>query len=282
MRICHLTVSSICVVGALLVDGCAASREAGARIFQVMTRVRPSPIERRALPGGIESVCSRGSITWIVPVSDGGVVLVDTGFDEEARAIRQAVGDRRIHGILLTHGHVDHAAGTASLDAPVWVGRDDAPALRGEPNFPALYPRLGEAFGGIPKAKGAIHEVMGGEVLVFGDRSFSAIPVPGHTRGSTAWLLGDVLFGGDAVQSPLTDGIYPAPIGFTEDIVQAYASLRRLREVPFRTLADAHYGVFDDAHTFLRDALERDHDDATRLQYPTFRPVGCGDDPPGT
>jgi glyoxylase-like metal-dependent hydrolase (beta-lactamase superfamily II) len=265
-----------------LVPGCAASREGGARIFQMMTKTNPSPLDRRALPGGIESVCSRGSLSWIVPVDDGGVVLVDTGFDDEARAIRHAVGDRPIRGILLTHAHLDHAAGTSSLDAPVWVGRADAPALRGEPTFPALYPRLGEAFGGIPKAKGPIHEVVGGERLVFGTRSFTAIAVPGHTRGSIAWLLDDVLFGGDAVQSPLRDGIYPAPTGFTEDLVQAYGSLRRLRDVPFRYLADAHYGVFDNAHAFLRAAVENDHDEARRRDYPFLRPVGCGDDPPGT
>lgn len=272
----------VIVVVTAALTACPASREVGARAFQAMTRLHPSPLERRALPGGIESVCSRGSITWIVPVDDGGVVLVDTGFDDEARAIRHQVGERRIHGILLTHAHLDHAAGTASLDAPVWVGREDAPALRGEPTFPALYPRLGEALGGIPIAKGPIHEVDGGEVVVFGNRRFTAIAVPGHTRGSTAWLLDDVLFGGDAVQAPMGDGLYPAPIGFTEDLVRAYASLRRLRDIPFTILADAHYGVLDDAHTFLRDAVERDHDDAERRSYPTFRPVGCGDDPPGT
>jgi glyoxylase-like metal-dependent hydrolase (beta-lactamase superfamily II) len=279
-------VVAVFIVATLLIAGhltaCAASREVGARAFQAMTRLHPSPLDRRALPGGIESVCSRGSITWIVPVDDGGVVLVDTGFDDEARAIRHAVGDRRIHGILLTHAHLDHAAGTASLDAPVWVGRDDAPALRGEPTFPALYPRLGEALGGIPVAKGTIHEVDGGEVVVFGNRRFTAVAVPGHTRGSTAWLLDEILFGGDAVQAPMGDGLYPAPVGFTEDLVAAYASMRRLRDVPFRILADAHYGVLQDAHTFLRDAVERDHDDAERRAYPTLRPVGCGDDPPGT
>jgi glyoxylase-like metal-dependent hydrolase (beta-lactamase superfamily II) len=271
-----------CAVVIALTAGCAASREVGARAFQTMTQLHPSPLERRALPGGIESVCSRGSITWIVPVDDGGVVLIDTGFDDEARAIRHAVGDRRIHGILLTHAHLDHAAGTSSLDAPVWVGRADAPALRGEATFPALYPRLGEALGGIPVAKGPIHEVDGGEVVGFGHRRFTAVAVPGHTRGSIAWLLDDVLFGGDAIQAPMGDGLYPAPVGFTEDLVQAYASLRRLRDVPFRTLADAHYGVLDNAHAFLRDAVERDHDDLDRRSYPTFRPVGCGDDPPGT
>lgn len=262
--------------------GCAVSREGGARAFQAMTKLNPSPLDRRSLPGGIESACSRGSITWVVPTDDGGVVLVDTGFDDQARAIVHVVGDRPIRAILLTHAHVDHAAGTAAIDAPVYVGRRDAPALRGEHTFAALYPHLGEAFGGIPIARGPIHEVDDGTVVVVGNRRFRAIATPGHTLGSISWLLDDILFGGDAVQSPLGDDVFPAPTGFTVDMRVAYDSLRRLRDVDIAWLADAHYGVLPQPRTAIRQALERDHSDVERLVYPGLRPVGCGDDPPGT
>jgi glyoxylase-like metal-dependent hydrolase (beta-lactamase superfamily II) len=264
------------------VGGCGVTREVGARVFQGMTRLNPSSMERRSLPGGIESACSRGSITWVVPVDDGGVVLVDTGFDDQARAIKHVVGDRPIRAILLTHAHVDHAAGTAAIDAPVYVGRRDAPALRGEPTFTALYPHLGEGLAGIPKALGPIHEVDDGAVIVIGNRRFRAVATPGHTWGSVSWLLDDILFGGDAVQSPLGAGIYPAPIGFTVDMRVAYDSLRRLRDVDIAWLADAHYGVLPQPAKAIREALERDHSDVSRLEYPGLRPVGCGDDPPGT
>lgn len=260
-------------------SSCVVAREVSARVYHVQTRLNPAPTDRRALPGGIESVCSRGSITWIVPVDDGGVVLIDTGYDDEARAIRHVVKNRKIHAILLTHGHLDHAAGTASLDAPVWVGRADAPAVRGQPVFRSLYPRLGEFLAGVPMAKGVVHEVDGGEVLRFGDRTFTALSTPGHTDGSVSWLLDDVLFAGDAIQRPTGDALYPAPPGFTVDLVAAYDSMRRLRDVPVRFIADAHYGFVDDASSRLQQAVLRAHDDVARREHPVMRPIACADDP---
>jgi glyoxylase-like metal-dependent hydrolase (beta-lactamase superfamily II) len=275
----------------LLASGCSLSREAAARLYHLQALAHPAPVARRALPGGIESVCSRGSVTWIVPVNDGGVVLVDTGFDEQARAIQQAVKGRTIHAILLTHGHLDHAAGTAALDAPVWVGAADAPALRGQPLFRALYPRVGEFLAGVPVARGVVHGVDDGLVLRFGERVFQAIATPGHTDGSTSWLLVDVddatapdgratvLFGGDALLSPLGDEVFPAPPGFTADLVVAYDSIRRLLEVDIDYLADAHYGVVAQPARALRRAVEREHDDVTLREHPAWRPVSCADDP---
>ena len=264
---------------ALSTSSCVVAREASARVYHLQTRLNPAPTDRRALPGGIESVCSRGSITWVVPTDDGGVVLIDTGYDDEARAIRHVVNGRKIHAILLTHGHLDHAAGTATLDAPVWVGRKDAPALRGRPVFRSLYPRLGEFLAGVPSARGVVNEVNGGEVLRFGSRTFTAFPTPGHTDGSVSWLLDDILFSGDAIQRPTGDALYPAPPGFTVDVVAAYDSMRRLRDLPVRYIADAHYGFVDDAHARLEQAVLRAHDDDARRDHPSVRPTGCADDP---
>ncbi|MDP2343382.1 MAG: MBL fold metallo-hydrolase [Deltaproteobacteria bacterium] len=270
------------VVVAAALAGCSATREIGAVSYRFMTSFRAAPVEQRQLPG-IESVCSRGSITWIVPVGGDDVVLVDTGFDDQARAIKTVVGKRNIKAILLTHAHVDHAAGTHSLDAPVYVGRDDADALRGKPIFTSLWPVLGQALAGIPIAKGPIHEVDDGFLLSFpGDREFLAIATPGHTAGSTSWLYKGILFGGDAVQTPEHGEIHPAPVGFTRDIVAAYDSIRRLREHKIDYLADAHIGVLPNPEEALRRAVERQHDDVSILDYPFLRPLGCGGDPPDT
>ena len=270
------------VVGALVLSACDFSREVGARSYRIITSFRPAPIDRRALPGGIESVCSRGSLTWIVPVGGDDVVLVDTGFDDQARAIKVTVGRRNIKAILLTHAHVDHAAGTHSLDAPVYVGRDDAPALRGEPIFTSLWPVIGQALAGVPIAKGPIHPVNDGFVYEAGDHRFLAIATPGHTDGSTSWLYNGILFGGDAVQTPEPGEIHPAPIGFSSNINAAYDSIRRLRQHRIDYLADAHIGVLPQPEAAFRRAVERQHDDVTILDYPALRPLGCGDDPPDT
>ncbi len=259
--------------------GCNFSREAGARIYHTMTLLRPADVARRQLPGGIDSVCSRGSLTWIVPVGGNDVVIVDTGFDDQARSIKYKVGNRNIKAILLTHGHLDHAAGTAAIDAPVYVGGDDAPALVGENTFTALYPRLGEAFAGIPLAMGPVHKVKDGDVVDFDGHRFLAIATPGHTDGSTSWLYDGILFGGDGVQTPMPGEVHPAPSGFSSDLVVAYDSIRKLRDYDIKYLADAHIGVLENPGPAFRRAVERQHSEATIRDYPFFRPLGCGDDP---
>lgn len=277
---------ALALVVVAVVGACAASREVGARVYHVVTLTRPADVNRRFLPDGIESVCSRGSLTWIVPVSADGeeVVLVDTGFDDQARAIRHHVGDRHIQAILLTHAHLDHAAGTAALDAPVYVGRDDADALRGKNHFHALWPSLGEAFAGVPVAKGEVIPVDGGDVVVKGDAEFLAVATPGHTDGSTSWWYrtpsgAAILFGGDAVQTPEPDEVYPAPWGFTWDVDAAYDSIRKLRDLDVDYLADAHIGVLPHPRAAFRRAVERQHSDETLHNYPFNRPMGCADDP---
>lgn len=270
-----------------MLTGCAASREAGARVYHVITMTKPADVARRHLPGGIESVCSRGSLTWIVPVGGAGsndVVLIDTGFDDQARAIKYQVGDRNIKAILLTHAHLDHAAGTAALDVPVYVGRADVPALEGKNNFHALWPFLGEAAAGVPHARGPIRAVDDGDVYAFDGDVFTAIATPGHTAGSTSWLYQTpggavVLFGGDAVQTPEEGEVHPAPWGFTADLDDAYDSIRRLRDFDVDYLADAHIGVLPNPQAAFRRAVERQHSDETITEYPFNRPMGCSDDP---
>lgn len=272
--------ASLAVAAAVAgLPACNFSREAGARIYHVMTLARPADVARRQLPGGIDSVCSRGSLTWIVPVGGNDVVIVDTGFDDQARAIKTKVGDRNIKAILLTHGHLDHAAGTAALDAPVYVGARDAKALLGKNTFTALYPKLGEAFAGIPVAAGPVHKVKDGDVVDIGGHRFLAIATPGHTDGSTSWLYDGILFGGDGVQTPLPGEVHPAPSGFTSDLNAAYDSIRRLRDYDIRYLADAHIGVLENPGPAFRRAVQRQHSEDTIHDYPFFRPLGCGDDP---
>ena len=277
------TLAIISIIAVL--SGCELSREVAARSYRLITSLHAAPVDGRELPFGIESVCTRGSLSWLVPVGGNDIVLIDTGFDDQARAIKLKVGSRKIKAILLTHAHVDHAAGTQSIDAPVYVGRADAPALRGEAIFSALWPRLAQAFLGIPITKGPIHPVDDGFVYAVDgsntERGFLAIATPGHTEGSTSWLYRGILFGGDAVEIPAADAIYPAPLGFTQDISAAYDSLRRLRDHHIEFLADAHIGVLKNPEAALRRALERQHNDEL-FDYPFGEPRGCADDPPDT
>lgn len=269
---------------AVMLGGCAALRDVASKTYDLQTQLNPAP-DARAVPTTfaahlphvaplvVEPVCDRGTLNYIVPV-DGGVVLIDAGYDENGAHIERALAGRKVLAVLLTHGHLDHRAAAHRFDAPVYVGAGDLDSFTASRFFHAPVPRAGEIFLGIPPAPRRLHGVEDGFVLPVGARSFVAVALPGHTPGSTAWRVGDVLFTGDAVQAPLHDEIYPAPPMVSEDIERAWRSLRRLADVPFQTLFDGHYGRIDRARAKVRRALDTFRREG-KFVHPFFRPTGC-------
>lgn len=122
-----------------------------------------------------------GTNTWVIDIDDESVVLIDPGPDDLSHlaGVREAVGQRRVLDIVLTHGHLDHSEGalgfSADFKAPVR-------ALDWEPGHERLAP---------------------GEVLDYGDVTIHVIATPGHTHDSVslhvptaaAVLTGDTILG---------------------------------------------------------------------------------------
>lgn len=161
-----------------------------------------------------------------------GPYLIDTGADPAATGIRaniEGLGYARtdLRGILITHAHADHAGGARALAAsgvPVFAdpaelrllaeGSDEALGLRAAKNngtYPADY-RYPHYDGGRPITEGG----RWGD----GDRWISAVPTPGHSPGSTCYLLqtpgyralfsGDTLFLGGFISLLNVEGSDPA------------------------------------------------------------------------
>jgi glyoxylase-like metal-dependent hydrolase (beta-lactamase superfamily II) len=152
-----------------------------------------------------------------------------------------------VGGVFLTHLHLDHLLGLPDLPAgtPVYSGPGEASA-RGLMNLAARSsadralqgkPALAE-WTFQPDAEGPFV----GAVDVFGDGSVWALHVPGHSPGSTAYLVrstqGPVLLTGDACHTRWgwEQGVEPGT--FTADGPTGVESLRRLR-----AFAAAHPGI---------------------------------------
>jgi len=109
----------------------------------------------------------------------GEGVIIDTPAEPEK--LLAAIGDVRIQAVLITHGHQDHLLGfqeiTQQVTAPVAIGPGDAHRLPSPPS------RL----------------LKDGDVIRFGRRQITALATPGHTDGSTCYLVGKHLFSGDTL-----------------------------------------------------------------------------------
>lgn len=192
-----------------------------------------------------------------------GLFLVDTGVDRALRDDREHtafgglagrflhadrlvvkqdtagwLAGRPVRGVFLTHLHLDHLTGMRDVpnDAEIFTGPAESAEV-------GLVPRL---LRGVTdqalEGKGALHELpfqpdrdaaFAGVLDVFGDGSFWALHVPGHTKGSTAYLArttrGPVLMTGDACHTRWgwENGVEPG--SFSDDRPASAESLARLR-----------------------------------------------------
>jgi hydroxyacylglutathione hydrolase len=99
----------------------------------------------------------------------------------EAAPILEAIDGRDVQAVLVTHGHRDHhhqlTALRLKIDAPVGINAADAAMLEQEASF----------------------VIEDGQVFVFGPHRLRAIHTPGHTPGSTCFLIGHLLLSGDTL-----------------------------------------------------------------------------------
>ena len=122
----------------------------------------------------------------------------------EASAMLDAARRTDVRAILITHGHYDHVEGYGDivphLGADVYIGGGDA--------------------GDLPEPPGG--EIEDGDEFTAGDVTLRAISTPGHTPGSTSFIIGRHLFTGDTL-FPGGPGKSVSPEAFSQ-LVESVAS----------------------------------------------------------
>ncbi len=105
--------------------------------------------------------------------------VIDAGYEPER--VAAAAAGLNVKGILITHGHYDHHEHLDELrrllGVPAGIGEGDEAMLFVAPDF-------------------LIHD---GDEFPFGPHVLRAIHTPGHTPGSTCFLVGKHLFTGDTL-----------------------------------------------------------------------------------
>jgi glyoxylase-like metal-dependent hydrolase (beta-lactamase superfamily II) len=170
--------------------------------------------------------------------------LVRSGMHLEKMKVNAPLGEwlskqsQPLAGVFLTHLHLDHIIGMADVPrgTPVYTGPGEASARQ------ALHAAVQGSTDRALEGKPALSEwtyaaeaqgLFDGTVDIFGDGSVWALWVPGHTPGSTAYLVrstqGPVLLVGDASHTRWGWEHDVEPGTFTSDGPRSAESFKKLR-----------------------------------------------------
>lgn len=157
------------------------------------------------------------SLLWCDQTLKGAVV--DPGGDLEAIESAVARFGVGVEKILLTHGHIDHAGGTAELKRRLGVPVEGP--HRDESFWIDQLPQQSLMFG-FPRAEAFEPDrwLEDGDEVSFGNVRLEVIHTPGHTpghvvffeRGARIAVVGDVLFQGSIGRTDFPRGDYDSLI----------------------------------------------------------------------
>jgi glyoxylase-like metal-dependent hydrolase (beta-lactamase superfamily II) len=238
-------------------------------VFSAITScdIYPPPQGEGLASGEIVRVTMGFSNTsaFILRYGEGRFALIDSGeaSEEETPLLDKLaeLGGRPedVEHIFFTHGHQDHI-GTAgdypnaslhSLEAEVGIieGREavERPLPSGDPELTGL----------------TVDDPLDdGEVMWLGTLRLQVFALPGHTIGSAAYLVDDVLFLGDAAYVSSGGDITGPTWIFSTDVQQSDQSLRALVErlddlnLEVRTVAPSHSAATGNGLAPLRRYLD--------------------------
>jgi len=210
----------------------------------------PPIVDGRQIAGTTRVIRDGYVASFLVTVGPGRFVLVDAGSDPGGAPIESAlaaVGATRdaVEAVLLTHGHPDHTGACSGFPkAKIYAANAELPLLAGRVAARGPLPRL---FGASPSGCSGVLGIDDGTVLSVGEGTATMYGIPGHTQGSAAWLVGGVLFLGDAADATPEGEVVPGKWVFSDDVGQARRSLaalaERTRTVQIEALAFSHTGT---------------------------------------
>lgn len=214
-------------------------------------------------------------------------VLLDTGLVGEPWLIRRLMrrlnlGPESVRGIILTHGHLDHAGNLAWAKAwsgaPVYAHALEQAHIDGTFTYQGInrwcgrLERAGRAVFGVGQAVPIDVTINEGDELPFWG-GLRVLHLPGHTLGHCGFYSArhDVLFSGDLFASYFFNvHLPPAILNTAPEIIPA--SLEKARQLNPRYIVPQHYDVLDgELHRRRFDRLLRKL--AMRARRAAHRPV---------
>jgi len=123
-------------------------------------------------------------------------VLIDPGAESGLILRHIAQSGSKLEAIILTHGHIDHIRALESVQAPIYIHREDAEFLTDAEKNMAQFLSLSFSIG---KNSDKIRLLDDGQILEVAGFSFKIIHTPGHTPGSISIGFKNIVFTGDTL-----------------------------------------------------------------------------------
>jgi glyoxylase-like metal-dependent hydrolase (beta-lactamase superfamily II) len=223
---------------------------------------------------------------------DGRWLLVEAGSGATTGAVRAGldalgVGAGQLAAIVVTHVHLDHAAGAGTLsaayDAPVYVhpagARHLADPSRLWASAAILYGAEMDRLWGpmVPLPEARLRPLDDDEDIELGGARYRVLHTPGHAKHHLALLdPHGGIFVGDAtgILLPGVPMVRPALPPPETDLDAAEVSCARIGRARPERLLLTHFGPVDDVNVHLREVVERNRAWAEQVR----RGLAAGED----
>lgn len=136
---------------------------------------------------------------YIIITSNNGAIVIDPGSDSETILQFLAEKQATLKAILFTHGHFDHVSAVHPLkqssDAPTYIHADDNELLLDPAkSMSAFY----TDFKGFTSFAADVL-LQNNDTITVDDVTLTLLHTPGHTKGSSVFLVEDLMFAGDTI-----------------------------------------------------------------------------------
>ncbi len=213
-----------------------------------------TPVETSQITNDIYAI-KDGYVNMYLIKDGSEYIAIDAG--QKKRVIKdefQKLGmdPDQVRAVLLTHSDFDHA-GALNLfkEAQVYLPKEEEQVINGETGR-FLF------FGNKIDVKS--YKLIDNEVVWIGSVKIMPVPTPGHTPGSTCYVVNDkYLFIGDALRLQ-AGNISLFPKFINKNARQAKNSMNKLTDLDnVQYIFTAHYGYTDDYKSAVSQWKEQNH-----------------------